>query len=57
MTVDGTDAVAAWDGDTLGAVLRRADAWQRTGEGARDEQEQAAFEADADGWPATRSPS
>ena len=37
MTVDGTDAVAAWDGDTLGAVLRRADAWQRTGEGARDD--------------------
>ena len=56
MTVDGTDAVAAWDGDTLDAVLRRADAWQRTGEGARDEQEQAAFEA-MPTWPATRSPS
>ena len=45
MVVDGTDAVAAWDGDTLGDVLRRADAWQRTGRGARDDAEQAAFEA------------
>ena len=45
MTVDGTAAVAAWDGETLGAVLRRADAWQRTGEGARDDEERAAFEA------------
>lgn len=45
MTVDGTAAVAAWDGDTLGEVLRRADRYQRTGEGARDEDERAAFEA------------
>lgn len=45
MVVDGTAAVAAWDGDTLGEVLRRADAWQRTGEGARDDAERAAFEA------------
>ena len=45
MTVDGTGAVAAWDGDTLGEVLRRADAWQRTGQGARDADERAAFEA------------
>jgi N-acyl-D-aspartate/D-glutamate deacylase len=45
MVVDGTGAVAAWDGDTLGDVLRRADAFQRTGQGARDDQERAAFEA------------
>lgn len=45
MIVDGTAPVAAWDGDTLGDVLRRADAWQRTGEGARNEQEREAFAA------------
>jgi N-acyl-D-aspartate/D-glutamate deacylase len=45
MVVDGTGAVAAWDGDTLGDVLRRADGWQRTGRGARDADEEAAFAA------------
>ncbi len=45
MVVDGTTAVAAWDGDSLGEVLRRADAFQRTGQGARDDEERAAFEA------------
>lgn len=45
MVVDGTAAVPAWDGDTLGDVLRRADGWQQTGRGARDDRERAAFEA------------
>jgi N-acyl-D-aspartate/D-glutamate deacylase len=45
MTVDGTGAVATWDGDTLGAVYRRARAWQETGDGARDDDERGAFEA------------
>jgi N-acyl-D-aspartate/D-glutamate deacylase len=45
MVVDGAGAVAAWDGDTLGEVLRRADRFQRTGAGAKDDEDHAAFEA------------
>lgn len=44
MVVDGTAAVAAWDGDTLGDVLRRADQVQRTGQGAKDDEDRAAID-------------
>ena len=40
--------VAAWRGESLGAIHRRLLAWQRTGEGARSDAERAAFEAAPD---------
>ncbi len=43
MVVDGTTPVAAWDGESLGAVHRRALHWQQHGEGARDPEEKDAF--------------
>jgi N-acyl-D-aspartate/D-glutamate deacylase len=45
MVVDGTGAVAAWDGDTFGEILRRADRFQRTGTGAKNDEDAAALEA------------
>ena len=43
MVVDGSAPVAAWDGESLGAIHRRLRTWQDTGSGARDAEEKDAF--------------